>query len=310
MGIVVIGAVFVDIKGYPFSKYIPEGRNAGSIEIVHGGVSRNVVEDIANLELRPTFLSLVDDTGNGIEVIQKLQRHKVNTSYMQTVKDGMGTWLAIFDTNGDVRGSISKRPDLMPLYDILCERGDEIISNADSVVIEFDIDIPAVKKTIELAKKYNKKVFALISNMSIAVARRDLLKDIDCIVCNQQEAGILFSEDYDNLSYKKMEEIIKQKVVSANINQMVATLGEKGAVYATRNGESGYCPALSVDVVDTTGAGDAFLSGVAVGLTYGKTLGEACSIGARLAASVICTKDNVCPRFQPSEFGIEIKVAE
>lgn len=310
MGIVVIGAVFVDIKGYPFSKYIPEGRNAGSIEIVHGGVSRNVVEDIANLELRPTFLSLVDDTGNGIEVIQKLQKHKVNTSYIQTVKDGMGTWLAIFDTNGDVRGSISKRPDLMPLYDILCERGDEIISNADSVVIEFDIDIPAVKKTIELAKKYNKKVFALISNMSIAVARRDLLKDIDCIVCNQQEAGILFSEDYDNLSYKKMEEIIKQKVVSANINQMVATLGEKGAVYATHDGESGYCPALSVDVVDTTGAGDAFLSGVAVGLTYGKSLGEACSIGARLAASVICTKDNVCPRFQPSEFGIEIKVAE
>lgn len=306
MGIVVIGAVFVDIKGYPFSKYIPEGRNAGSIEIVHGGVSRNVVEDIANIELRPTFLSLVDDTGNGIEVMQKLQRHKVNTSYMQTVKDGMGTWLAIFDTNGDVKGSISKRPNLMPLYDILCKQGDEIISNADSVVIEFDIDIPAVKKTIELAKKYNKKLFALISNMSIAVARRDLLKDFDCIVCNQQEAGILFSEDYENLTPEEMEIIIKDRVKSANISKMVATLGEKGAVYASADGESGYCPAWQVDVVDTTGAGDAFLSGVAVGLTYGKTLEESCFIGSRLAASVICTKDNVCPRFEPSEFGINL----
>ena len=47
MGIVVIGAVFVDIKGYPLSTYIPGGRNAGRIEQVHGGVSRNVVEDIA-----------------------------------------------------------------------------------------------------------------------------------------------------------------------------------------------------------------------------------------------------------------------
>ena len=63
MGIVVIGAVFVDIKGYPLSTYIPGGRNAGRIEQVHGGVSRNVVEDIANVELRPTFVGLVDDTG-------------------------------------------------------------------------------------------------------------------------------------------------------------------------------------------------------------------------------------------------------
>ena len=47
MGIVVLGAVFVDIKGYPADVYIPGGRNAGRVEIVHGGVSRNLVEDIA-----------------------------------------------------------------------------------------------------------------------------------------------------------------------------------------------------------------------------------------------------------------------
>ena len=65
MGIVVIGAVFVDIKGYPTDVYIPGGRNAGRVEQVHGGVSRNVVEDIANVELRPTFVSLVDRSGIG-----------------------------------------------------------------------------------------------------------------------------------------------------------------------------------------------------------------------------------------------------
>lgn len=48
MSIVVMGAVFVDIKGYPLSSYIPGGRNAGRVVQVHGGVSRNIVEDIAN----------------------------------------------------------------------------------------------------------------------------------------------------------------------------------------------------------------------------------------------------------------------
>ena len=53
MGIVVLGAVFVDIKGYPSDVYIPGGRNAGRVEQMHGGVSRNIVEDIANVELQP-----------------------------------------------------------------------------------------------------------------------------------------------------------------------------------------------------------------------------------------------------------------
>ena len=51
MGIVVIGAVFVDIKGYPLSTYIPGGRNAGRMEQVHGGVSRNVAEAVSYTHL-------------------------------------------------------------------------------------------------------------------------------------------------------------------------------------------------------------------------------------------------------------------
>ena len=102
MGIVVLGAVFVDIKGYPSDVYIPGGRNAGRVEQVHGGVSRNLAEDIANVELRPTFISLVDNTSIGADVIRKLQDHKVNTDYIRAVPDGMGTWLAVFDNGGDM----------------------------------------------------------------------------------------------------------------------------------------------------------------------------------------------------------------
>ena len=76
MGIVVIGTVFMDVKGFPEGTYIPNGRNAGRVEYVHGGVARNVVEDIANLELRPTFIGTVDETSMGKEVVEKLARHR------------------------------------------------------------------------------------------------------------------------------------------------------------------------------------------------------------------------------------------
>ena len=310
MGIVVLGAVFVDIKGYPLSTYIPGGRNAGRVEQVHGGVSRNVAEDIANVELRPTFVGLVDETGLGQDVINKLANHKVNTQYIQRVPDGMGTWLAIFDNDGDVTAAISKRPDTTPLTQLLLDKGDEIFADCDSIALEIDLEKDTVKQVLRYAKKYGKKVYAVVSNMSIAMERRDFLQQIDCFICNQQEAGLLFSNDFDHLKPAEMCRVLADHIRSANIPCMVVTMGAEGAVYAQANGECGVVPAKKVDVIDTTGAGDAFFAGTAIGLTYGKPLPEACEIGSRLAASVICTTESVCPRFRPMEFGLDIPVVD
>ena len=310
MGIVVLGAVFVDIKGYPLSTYIPGGRNAGRVEQVHGGVSRNVAEDIANVELRPTFVGLVDETGLGQDVINKLANHKVNTQYIQRVPDGMGTWLAIFDNDGDVTAAISKRPDTTPLTQLLLDKGDEIFADCDSIALEIDLEKDTVKQVLRYAKKYGKKVYAVVSNMSIAMERRDFLQQIDCFICNQQEAGLLFSNDFDHLKPAEMCRVLADHIRSANIPCMVVTMGAEGAVYAQANGECGVVPAKKVDVIDTTGAGDAFFAGTAIGLTYGKPLPEACEIGSRLAASVICTTESVCPRFRPMEVGLDIPVVD
>ena len=307
MGIVVIGATFVDIKGFPEDAYIPTGRNVGRVEYVHGGVARNVVEDIANVELRPTFLGIVDDTPMGTGVLQKLKKHKVNVEHVLTIPDGMGTWLAVFDNNGDVAGSISKRPNMLPIVKLLEEKGDEIFCTADSVVLEVDLDKEIVKKVLDLAQRHHTKVFGLVSNMSIAAKRRDFLQKFHCFICNQQEAGLLFLDDYSESTPQQLRDILSEKVVRARIPSMVVTMGERGAVYADCHGDKGICPARNVQVKDTTGAGDAFCAGVAIGLTYGRNLPEAIEIGSQLAASVITSSENVCPRFQPEEFGLHVK---
>ena len=305
MGIVVIGSTFVDIKGYPDSQYIPAGRNAGRVRQVHGGVARNVAEDIANVELRPTFVTVLDHSGTSIDVVDKLRRHHVNTDYVLYSDDGLGTWLAIFDNQGDVVSSISRRPDLTPIGAMLETSGDALFAEADSIVVEIDMEVPILKQIFALAEQYGKDVYAVVSNMSIAMERRDLLQRVACVVCNEQEAGLLFSEEYEHLPPEEFQSILLRRVEQAKIPRMVVTMGGDGAVYAALDGESGFCPAGKVDVIDTTGAGDSFFAGIAIGLTYGKTLGESCVIGTRLAASVIATKENVCPRFRPEEFDLD-----
>ena len=66
MSIVVLGAVFVDIKGFPESQYIPDGRNVGRIEYIQGGVSRNVVGKEAVDE------GIIDSIGGIADAFQKL----------------------------------------------------------------------------------------------------------------------------------------------------------------------------------------------------------------------------------------------
>lgn len=310
MAMVVIGSVFVDIKGFPDDLYIPEGRNAGRVEIVHGGVGRNVAEDIANVELRPRFVGMVDDTAEGAEVLRKLKNHKVNTDYVAVTQDGMGMWLAVFNNGGDIAGSISKRPTSDAMLRMLEEKGDEIFADADSIVIEIDLDKELIKTVFRYAEKYHKKVYAVVANMSIASQRRDFLQSIDCFVCNEQEAGILFVCDFSGLTPEELCEELSRRVVSARIPSMVVTMGSRGAVYADMNGDKGVYPARKVKVRDTTGAGDAFCAGVAIGLTYGKTMREAVEIGTRLASSVITVSENVCPRFLPQELGLDVKIEE
>ena len=307
MGIAVFGCVFVDIKGYPLAPYIPQGRNIGRVLQVHGGVCRNVAEDIANIDLKPSFITVVDHSGTSTDVIAHLKRHNCDTRYIRRAADAIGTWLAVFDNNGDVAASISKRPDISLISRTLDEHGETIFREADSVIVEIDMEEYLLERIFALAEQYGKKIYAVVSNMSIAMERRRLLQRTGCIVCNQQEAEQLFSEEYGEVRPSELADILSRKIRQARIPAMVITLGERGAVYASDSGEAGWCAAQKVDVIDTTGAGDSFFAGVAVGLTYGKTLKESCEIGTRLAVSVICTKENVCPHFLPEEFGLRAR---
>ena len=305
MPIVVVGNVFVDFKGFPEGAYIPAGRNAGRVEIVHGGVGRNVAEDISNVELRPRFVSMVDNTAQGAEVLRNLQNHKVDTKFVAVVPDGMGIWLAVMDRDGDVISSISKRPKMDAMIRILREQGDEIFADASSVVIEVDIDAEAAKETFRYAEKYNVPVYALVANMSIALQRRDLIKRTACFICNLQEAGIFFADDFSAMPLDRLALELRSRVKAGGLKSMVVTVGDEGAVWADADGSCGICPPVPVQVCDTSGAGDAFCAGVSIGLNYGKTLADACVIGSRLASATITVQESVCPRFQPEELGLQ-----
>ena len=264
------------------------------MEYVHGGVSRNIAEDIANVELRPTFVSLVDRTGAGADVIRKLNDHKVNTQYMRATRDGMGTWLAIFTPEGEVCANISKRPDLLPICDILADDGDDIFSCSDGVLVEMDIDEEILAACFRLAARHDVPVYGVISNITLAKQRLKYIQQTSCFICNQQEASIFFDDAAtDSYTPAEMLPLLQAKRAALGLRSMVVTMAEQGAVYDDGQESTGHCPAKPVNVINTTGAGDAFFAGCSTGLVRGQGLAEACELGRDIAAVVIQSEDNV-----------------
>ncbi|MCF0247055.1 MAG: sugar kinase, partial [Synergistes sp.] len=121
---VVFGTVFMDCQGFAAYRYDPIGRNVGSVKFFHGGVGRNAAENLASLGADVLFVSSVDDSALGREILDKLTRNGVDVSHVRPSRSaGMGLWLAIMDQNGNLASSISQMPDVSTLDAIVREEG-------------------------------------------------------------------------------------------------------------------------------------------------------------------------------------------
>jgi len=284
----IIGSVFVDVKGFAREKYMPEGRNVGNVQVVAGGVCRNVAEDLAKLGQTAQFVSMVDDNAMGRQVRDGLEALGVGVEHVIAADRGMGMWLAILDEKGDLAGSISRQPDFLALEEYLAKNGDAIMASADGVVLEFDMSAAISGQVLELAKKHGKPIYSIVGNMGVILQHPEYLHDVACFICNELEASRLFREELAGIGPEAMLEALKRGSAVAGIPAMVITMGPQGAVYMdNQTGEFGYCPPLEVNVVDTTGAGDAFFSAAVAALMTGAPLSQAVQEGTRLAARTL-----------------------
>lgn len=298
-GIAVMGVIFVDIKGFPWGLYTPRGTNRGSVRFIHGGVSRNVAEDLLRIGTSVTFVTLSDSTPMGTDALQRLSAQGADLTHAITVEqNGVGLWLAVMDEAGDLAGSISQMPDTKPLEDYLALHGEAIVAKADNIAIEFDMGEKIAERITDLAEQYGKDLYCIPGNMSVMLKRPDLLRRTRCVICNEVEAHKIFGHPLPPEDPDAILDALLQYGRGMGMRSMVVTLGALGAVYYDGpTGESGFCPAQKVTMVDSTGAGDAFFSGVVAGLTRGLPLGRAVQGGTCLAALTIQSEEACCPVF-------------
>ena len=299
MSTVIIGAIFMDVKGFSNEHYVPTGTNIGRVYMMHGGVCRNVCEDFANQGVGASFVSMTDRSAMGRDIRERLSALGVDLRHMLYADGGMGIWLAVLDEHGELVGSISQQPDFTALENHLRDHGTEIISAADCVVLEIDMNERIARTVLTIAERLDKPVYAIVGNMGVILAHPEFLRQVRCFICNEIEAGRLFSADLTAVSPEEMLALLPGRAQAAGVRSMAVTLGSAGAVFFDgETGDSGHCPALPAEMVDSTGAGDAFFAGAVMALSRGFSLRRAVQVGTRLAARTIACGESSCPKVE------------
>lgn len=141
----------------------------------------------------------------------------------------------------------------------------EAIAASDILILQLEIPLEGVQKAVEIAKENG--VIVIMNPAPIRELPADLLNKVDYLTPNEHEIKHLTNEE-------KHAELIEK---------VILTKGSEGVSYFQKGKEINI-PAYTIDVVDTTGAGDSFNAGFAVALGQGLSVEASCQYGNAVAA--------------------------
>lgn len=253
---------------------------AQSVGLNTGGDAVNESTILSRLDHKVAVCGGVGDDVAGRLILSELEKEGVDTSLI-TIDPTISTPVAnlMVGTDGS-RSSINCDATMLGdfVVDPACIPPVKVVTFAS--LFRAPLDRPEV--VIALAKKAKEMGAILCADTKIANYRKidladikEILPLIDYFFPNEVEAGNYTGET----EYKKMAE----RIQSYGVKNVIIKTGPDGC-YVAGEKESFAMPAMKVDAVDSTGAGDNFVAGFIDGLLRGKSLYECCQFGTACAA--------------------------
>ncbi|RWI16592.1 ribokinase [Mesorhizobium sp.] len=168
------------------------------------------------------------------------------------------------------------------------DRAESCIGQSDVVMAVLEVPLAAAMRAMELGRKHGK--ITILNPAPAAPIPDEIFPLVDYLTPNESELRILLGlRPDDPRPSRELVEMLRKR----GARNVVVTLGSRGVLIVTDTIDV-EIPSATVDVVDTTGAGDAFNSGFAVGLAEGRTVVDAARLGVACGA-LVCTKLGVIP---------------
>jgi len=247
------------------------------------------------------IVSMVGRLGNdlfGDQFLEKFSTEVINTDFViQDTENGTGVGMPLIDASGDNSIVIIPQANMALSFENI-DQAESSIADSDVLVLQCEVPMEANQRAAEIANKTDTLV---ILNPAPACEIPDaLLSLVDIITPNESETEILtgMPTETDNQAIEAAHLLL-----SKGIETVILTLGSRGSFLLTKKIEK-LIPAFSVEVVDTTAAGDAFCGALAASLAHGINIEKSVKI-ANAAGALAVTKLGAEPSL-PSREEIQI----
>lgn len=279
-----VGLTILDVLGRPIDR-VPDGGGLAFIDEIRltvAGTAAGTVIDMAKLGVKASLFGAVGDDEKGRFVINMLDGFGVETKGMQII-ESIPTSATILNirSNGE-RPALHQRgaSDHFSFNDALANSMSEfdfVHVGGNGLLKSFDGPPTAALLKAAKASGATTTYDLLAPTAEVLTDLESYLPYIDFFMPAMEEAMEICGLDAPDA----VADFFLQRGAGACIFKW----GARGSFYATKN-ERQIVPALSVEVVDTTGCGDAYCAGFVSGLSDGLAPLEACQRGTAAAALV------------------------
>lgn len=280
-GVLVVGSLNMDLVVFCSRRPGPGETVSGfKFVTVPGGKGANQAVAAGRLGAHVAMLGRVGDDDFGARLVTSLADAGVDTGKVLPTP-GISTGIAVITVDPAGENSIVVVPGangrLTP-DDVAA--ASELFTGAGAVLLQLEVPLETVTAAARLAKSKGATVVLDPAPAPESRLPDELLTSVDILTPNQHEAGLLAGRPISDLATARL---VATDLLSLGPGVVVVKLGERGALIATGSRVE-YVPGIRVPAVDTTGAGDAFAGGLAVGLAEGLDVSGAVALANRTAA--------------------------
>lgn len=249
----------------------------GKFTMSPGGKGMNQAVAASRLGSEVGFVGSIGDDYFGSILKDRLRKEGIVTTHLKISSSPTGTANIMVDSDGNNIIAVAPGADKSLTLDDL-EEIDELLERSTVFLAQLEMPDEIVVKGLEKASEAGVKTV-----LNLAPARKlpqGALRMVDILILNELEVKDLAGSD-------SVEEAAG-KVVGLGPRAVVVTLGKEGSMLVSKD-EVKKVPGIEVEVVDTTGAGDAFCGGLAAALDRGESLERAIETG-NMAGAISTTK--------------------